>query len=53
MTLAPLSLNGEHVQLTPEGGLFLAACRTLVVADLHFEKGSAMAARGAAAGTTL
>ena len=46
MTLAPLTLNGEHVQLTPEGGLFLPACRTLVVADLHFEKGSAMAARG-------
>lgn len=46
MTLAPLTLNGEAVLLTPEGGLFRPACRTLVVADLHFEKGSAMAARG-------
>jgi DNA ligase-associated metallophosphoesterase len=41
-----MSLNGEPVQLTPEGALFLPACRTLVVADLHFEKGSAMAVRG-------
>lgn len=46
MTLAPMNLNGEAVQLTPEGGLFRPACRTLIVADLHFEKGSAMAARG-------
>jgi len=46
MTLALMTLNGEPVQLTPEGGLFLPACRTLVTADLHFEKGSAMAARG-------
>lgn len=45
MTLAPLTLNGEALQLTPEGALFRQACRTLVVADLHFEKGSAMAAR--------
>jgi len=45
MTLAPITLNGEALQLTPEGALFRQACRTLVVADLHFEKGSAMAAR--------
>lgn len=45
MTLTPIALNGEAVQLTPEGALFRPACRTLAVADLHFEKGSAMAAR--------
>lgn len=33
------------MQLTADGALFRPACRTLVVADLHFEKGSAMAAR--------
>ncbi len=47
MTLTPITLNGEALQLTPEGALFRPACRTLVVADLHFEKGSAMAARSA------
>lgn len=45
MTLTPITLNGERLQLTPEGALFRPACRTLVVADLHLEKGSAMAAR--------
>jgi DNA ligase-associated metallophosphoesterase len=45
MILTPLTLNGESLQLTPEGALFRPACRTLLVADLHFEKGSAMAAR--------
>lgn len=45
MTLTPISLNGESLRLTPEGALFRPACRTLVVSDLHFEKGSAMAAR--------
>ena len=45
MTLTPLTLNGEALQLTPEGALFRPACGTLVVADLHFEKGSAMAVR--------
>lgn len=45
MTLTPVTLNGEALQLTAEGALFRPACRTLVVADLHFEKGSAMAAR--------
>jgi len=46
MTLTPLTLNGEALQLTAEGAAFRPACRTLIVADLHFEKGSAMAARG-------
>lgn len=45
MTMTPVTLNGEALQLTPEGALFRPACRTLAVADLHFEKGSAMAAR--------
>ena len=45
MTLMPLTLNGESLLLTPEGALFRPACRTLLVADLHFEKGSAMAAQ--------
>ena len=45
MPLATLNLNGETLQLTPEGAAFRPACRTLVVADLHFEKGSAIAAR--------
>ncbi len=40
-----MTLNGESLLLTPEGAAFRPACRTLVVADLHFEKGSAMAAR--------
>ncbi|MEQ9126361.1 MAG: phosphoesterase, partial [Alphaproteobacteria bacterium] len=45
MTITPITLNGEALQLSAEGALFRPACRTLVVADLHFEKGSAMAAR--------
>jgi DNA ligase-associated metallophosphoesterase len=32
---------------TPEGGLWLPLSRTLVVSDLHLEKGSAFATRGA------
>ena len=37
----------EHwVELTPSGGLWLHAERTLICADLHLEKGSAYAARG-------
>ena len=46
MPLAPLTLNGESLRLLPEGALWRPECSTLVVADLHFEKGSAMAARG-------
>jgi DNA ligase-associated metallophosphoesterase len=41
-----LSLAGTRVRLRPSGALWLEAERTLVVADLHFEKGSAYAARG-------
>jgi hypothetical protein len=41
-----LRLNGRPVQLRSSGALWSAAERTLVVADLHLEKGSAFAARG-------
>ncbi len=34
------------VMALPEGGLWIEAARTLVVSDLHFEKGSSYAARG-------
>jgi DNA ligase-associated metallophosphoesterase len=35
-----------EVMLRPSGGMWLEVSRTLVVADLHLEKGSAYAARG-------
>ena len=41
-----LQLAGAEALLRPSGALWLAAERTLVVADLHLEKGSAYAARG-------
>ena len=45
-TKAPgLTLAGEHLALDLCGGLWLAAHGTLVVSDLHLEKGSAFAAR--------
>jgi hypothetical protein len=40
------ALAGEEAEATPEGGLFLTASRTLIVSDLHLEKGSAFARRG-------
>jgi len=39
-------VNGAHLIADPSGALFWPSERTLVVSDLHFEKGSAMAARG-------
>jgi DNA ligase-associated metallophosphoesterase len=39
-------LREVEVILRPSGGLWIAAARMLVVADLHLEKGSAYAARG-------
>lgn len=39
-------LNGAAVTLRASGALWLEAQRTLVVADLHLEKGSAYAMRG-------
>lgn len=41
-----LRVNGEAVTLRPSGALWLEHYQTLVVADLHLEKGSAYAARG-------
>lgn len=39
-------VNGAHLIADPSGALFWPSERLLVVSDLHFEKGSAMAARG-------
>jgi uncharacterized protein len=47
MTPAPVHMGGERLMLDPEGALFWPARRWLVVADLHLEKGSAAATRGA------
>jgi hypothetical protein len=41
-----LQLAGAETVLRPSGALWIGAERTLVVADLHLEKGSAYAARG-------
>lgn len=41
----PLTVAGERVTLDPAGALWVASCRTLVVADLHLEKGSSYARR--------
>ena len=38
-------LNGEAFTPDPLGALFWSAKETLIVSDLHFEKGSAFAAR--------
>jgi DNA ligase-associated metallophosphoesterase len=51
----PVALAGNAVELrlgdalvaaTPEGALWIAEAKTLVVSDLHLEKGSAFAVRG-------
>jgi DNA ligase-associated metallophosphoesterase len=47
MTPAPLHLAGERLMLDPMGVVFWPARRTLVASDLHLEKGSHFAARGA------
>ncbi|MDZ7627382.1 MAG: ligase-associated DNA damage response endonuclease PdeM [Parvularculaceae bacterium] len=44
---ASVLVNGEKVNLLTAGALWLAATETLVVSDLHLEKGSNYAARGA------
>jgi DNA ligase-associated metallophosphoesterase len=46
MIAAPLHLAGERLMLCPGGVAVWPATRTLIVADLHFEKGSAQAMRG-------
>ena len=45
-TAAPFHLAGEKLHLDPAGVLVWPAQRTLIVADLHLEKGSAAARRG-------
>jgi DNA ligase-associated metallophosphoesterase len=47
VTIATIHLAGELLQLDPAGAMFWPAKRLLAVADLHFEKGSAAARRGA------
>jgi DNA ligase-associated metallophosphoesterase len=39
-------VGATRVMLRPSGAMYLEATRTLVVADLHLEKGSSYAARG-------
>ena len=46
MIAAPISLAGERLLLDPRGVLYWPAARLLAVADLHLEKGSAMARDG-------
>ena len=46
MTAAVLHFMGERLMLDPLGGVWWPAAGLLSVADLHFEKGSAAAARG-------
>ena len=46
MTAAPIHIAGERLMLDPAGVLHWPGTRTLCVADLHLEKGSAFAARG-------
>ena len=47
MTPAPLVFAGQHLLLDPAGVVFWPARRTLIIADLHLEKGSSYAVRGA------
>ncbi len=44
--MTQLHLRGELFEPLPEGALWWAAQRTLIVSDLHLEKGSSYAARG-------
>ena len=46
MTAAPIHVGGERLMLDPGGVLHWPARQTLVVADLHLEKGSSFAAAG-------
>lgn len=46
MKAAPLHFRNERLMLDPSGAAFWPAKRVLIVADLHFEKSSALAARG-------
>ncbi len=44
-TTLPLHLNGADLEVDLAGVVWWPARRTLIVADLHFEKGTALAAR--------
>jgi DNA ligase-associated metallophosphoesterase len=44
--MVPLSFAGHELMALPEGALYWPARKALLVADLHFEKGSWFAARG-------
>jgi hypothetical protein len=46
MTAAPIHLAGERLMLDPAGALHWPATATLVVSDLHLEKGSSFARKG-------
>ena len=46
MTAAPLHFCGHRLMLDPLGGVVWPDAKTLIVADLHLEKGSAAARRG-------
>jgi DNA ligase-associated metallophosphoesterase len=47
MTAAPIHFRDERLMLDPSGAAFWPARRVLIVADLHFEKASSLANRGA------
>lgn len=44
--ITEITLEGARLTLLPEGGLWWAERRLLVLSDLHFEKGSSYAMRG-------
>jgi len=44
--MVPLSFAGHDLRALPEGALYWPARRALLVADLHFEKGSWFASKG-------
>ena len=46
MSAAPIHLLGERLMLDPAGILYWPSAQTLVVSDLHLEKGSAFARKG-------
>ncbi len=46
MSAAPIHLAGERLMLDPAGALHWPATGTLVVSDLHLEKGSSYARKG-------
>jgi uncharacterized protein len=46
VTAAPIHLAGERLMLDPAGALHWPATSTLIVSDLHLEKGSSFARKG-------